>query len=1513
MFVAALTNQLVKIMTSQLVALVVLSGLVAAEPVYNVVAPKVIRPNTNYLVSVSVDGVNGDLQEVELKIVGELKSGESFELQESTRVPPGETQLVRFRIPELGEGKFQFVAKGIKPIEFEESTDLEYVHKGYSVLIQTDQAIYRPGNEVKFRVLVLSPQLKPTVTGSIDIEMRDGKGHLIRDWNRVFTTKGVFAGQLEISIKPVLGNWNITADVNGQVFSKTFQVADYVFPKFQVDVELPSYATFSETVTATIKAKYELGQPVKGQATIAVFPRYKSGYIQPIFSDPVRQVVDISGKVDIEFENLFKELKLNNDYAREVVFDVVVEEDKTERRQNNTNSLRMYKFSYKLDLIKTADAFKPGLPYTCYLKVSDQDGRPIKDDLNPVSVKSGFGFNTDAYTSTEYTIPDDGLIRLAFVAPLDDDVQVLGIEAKYKDLSQWFSTIHRAASDSNNYIQARLLTENPTTGKNVKIAVDSSEVLQSFRYEVLGRGNIVQALTVKGTGSTHNEFSVQATKDMSPRAKILVWYTRPDGEIIADAMDFEVEGILTNPVEITINPKQAFPGTIVDVNINAKPNSFIGLLGIDRSVRSLQAGHDIVKEDLIQELYDYDSGYETSFYPWIQTIKNLPGSLYWYTGSSSSKQVFDDSGVFILTNGYLKEGRKVDGSVVVESKGVDRAIGRPIQPPNAQTVQADQGPAVLYETATRPPLAGPYAFSRLPRPVDDLPKIFLKNDLPQTWLFTNATTNSDGFAHVTVPISNLPNTTWIVSAFSLNQLHGMGISESFGQLQIFQPFYVLVNLPYSVRAGETVAVEMVVFNYLSKEISAEVTLENPGGSGFIFGSPNPNEIEDNENPIDFFREKRITIKGGGRTPLSFIITPQEVGNLEIKVTAKSSAGQDIVHEKLRVEAEGETIYHNQAYLVDLTNKGELELDIPVDIPAHAVPKSSKVFVAAVPDPVGPAINNLEDLLYYPTGCGESNMQSLVPILIIRQYLEEVGRSSINIEIQSKHIMELGYQRQLDYQHDDGSFSPFGKTDGRGTVWLTSMTAGSFQGVSQYIDVDPAVIEKALYWLTQNQEQSGAFKEVGPITNRIQKNPVTLTSFALLGFLDNKRNLTVALRNSMNKAISYIAENWQNIEDPYDLSVATYALHAAVHPARDSAWNVLESLALEKKDHKWWQNEVPEQQKGNIWFREPNSANIEMTSYALLCLTSRGGITDAVPVANWLISQQNSIGGFASTADTYVALKALTEFSKGFSIQNRKTDMSIQYEFLNTVRRMKVSSESATTMQKRILPEETRDVKIRATGSGIAIIEVGYQYNLNVTGAWPSFVVNPYVTKTSNANHMKVTVCANLNVGINDTISNMAVMEVNLPSGFTADLDSLPALRRYKGVKRVESDKGDTRVILYFDGLKRPTGFNSNEVCPTVQAFRTHRVAKQKPAHVLVYDYYDQSRRARSFYDIVPATLCDICDGDDCPDDGCPDRPQFPTFGSYAFRETQDDGSSDGIRTHVSCVMTILAFVIARFF
>ena len=212
-----------------------------------------------------------------------------------------------------------------------------------------------------------------------------------------------------------------------------------------------------------------------------MFPKYKSGYLQPIFKEPYRQVIDISGKVDVEIP-VARDLKLLDDYSKDVVFDVVVEEEKTGRRQNNTATTTLYKFPYKLELVKTADAFKPGMPYTCYLKLSYQDGKPVFDDLNPVSVKAGFGPDPSRYETSEYRISADGIIRLAYIAPEDPSLQVLGIEATYRDLSQWFSTVPRSVSSDNKYIQVRLATERPNVNGNIQFSIISTEPLSSFRY-----------------------------------------------------------------------------------------------------------------------------------------------------------------------------------------------------------------------------------------------------------------------------------------------------------------------------------------------------------------------------------------------------------------------------------------------------------------------------------------------------------------------------------------------------------------------------------------------------------------------------------------------------------------------------------------------------------------------------------------------------------------------------------------------------------------------------------------------------------------------------------------------------------------------------------------------------------------------------------------------------------------------------------------------------------------------
>lgn len=61
--------------------------------------------------------------------------------------------------------------------------------------------------------------------------------------------------------------------------------------------------------------------------------------------------------------------RLNEEYERPVMIDVVVEEALTSRRQNTSTQITLHKHRYTMELIKTSDYFKPGLKYTTFVSI----------------------------------------------------------------------------------------------------------------------------------------------------------------------------------------------------------------------------------------------------------------------------------------------------------------------------------------------------------------------------------------------------------------------------------------------------------------------------------------------------------------------------------------------------------------------------------------------------------------------------------------------------------------------------------------------------------------------------------------------------------------------------------------------------------------------------------------------------------------------------------------------------------------------------------------------------------------------------------------------------------------------------------------------------------------------------------------------------------------------------------------------------------------------------------------
>lgn len=130
------------------------------------------------------------------------------------------------------------------------------------MLVQTDKAIYKPNDRVQFSILVMDANLKAspaTLASSLTIQIiiRDGGQNIIRTWSNVILTSGVvYSDQLLLSDYLKFGEWSIEVTVaNNEVYRRTFEVLEYIVPKFIIDIDTARHVNYKENkISANIRA-----------------------------------------------------------------------------------------------------------------------------------------------------------------------------------------------------------------------------------------------------------------------------------------------------------------------------------------------------------------------------------------------------------------------------------------------------------------------------------------------------------------------------------------------------------------------------------------------------------------------------------------------------------------------------------------------------------------------------------------------------------------------------------------------------------------------------------------------------------------------------------------------------------------------------------------------------------------------------------------------------------------------------------------------------------------------------------------------------------------------------------------------------------------------------------------------------------------------------------------------------------------------------------------------------------
>lgn len=353
----------------------------------------------------------------------------------------------------------------------------------------------------------------------------------------------------------------------------------------------------------------------------------------------------------------------------------------------------------------------------------------------------------------------------------------------------------------------------------------------------------------------------------------------------------------------------------------------------------------------------------------------------------------------------------------------------------------------------------------------------------------------------------MPDTsaTWVLSGFSIDPLNGLAITKTPIEFSVQKLLSISVNLPYSVRCNEVVTIPCSIVNYSTDQIEAEVIFTNENDE-FEFVNVS-DRIDAEKNTC----KKFITVPSGDVVNVFFTVRPTKVGLIPLRVSAVSPVARDCVVKMLNVECEGITRIVNKAIFVDLCENTQIEpVEIAIEMPEIAVSDSTRVDVSCIGDLMGGNIKDLQSFVGRPGYNGETNMVTFMKNIAILNYMKHTNQLTLDIELNTKSLLVVGYQKHLTYQRNDGSFSALGQSDECGSTFLTAFVAKSLRRAAEHINIQEDIIDGVLKWLSEKQSTDGNFTENASIkcesVTSKSLNDVSMTAYVLSAFLLNKVNL-----------------------------------------------------------------------------------------------------------------------------------------------------------------------------------------------------------------------------------------------------------------------------------------------------------------------------------------------------------------------------------------------------------------------
>lgn len=466
-------------------------------------------------------------------------------------------------------------------------------------------------------------------------------------------------------------------------------------------------------------------------------------------------------------------------------------------------------------------------------------------------------------------------------------------------------------------------------------------------------------------------------------------------------------------------------------------------------------------------------------------------------------------------------------------------------------------------------------------------------------------------------------TTWKMSVVGSTADGEIGIAEK--EFRAFQPFFAEHDPPKVLTEGDEIALPVVLRNYLDKTqtVNAEIKPE----SWFELLSA---------------ARKRVEVKAGDAGQVIFDFRAvASVKDGRQRVTAFGSDASDAVEKPVNVHPDGEEIAATTSGV--FTSAGSLDINVPTD----AIKGSTRAELKIYPNLMAHALEGVEGILQRPYGCGEQTISSTYPNVMILRYLEpeseKLSAPMRKVAEKARRYAQAGYERLLGYRAESGGFSYWGR--GEADLALTAYALRFLNDARDFTAVDEEVMAGARKFILSRQQFDGRWIARSWGGKEDAKRTALNTAFIARVLAAEKKAMVndKIFAAALSRALDYLAKRSEEIDEPYLIaSYALAALDAGENARAGKAVATLRTLAREDAGTSYWHLE-----SNTPFYGWGLAGRIETTALAVNALKRDGAKNEELVNRGllFLLRNKDRYGVWLSTQATINVLDTLISLNE----------------------------------------------------------------------------------------------------------------------------------------------------------------------------------------------------------------------------------------------------------------------------